>query len=51
MIKSFLTARNDSLNDDKRLAFDRVLFDLDFATQRIAPVGLVGAVLGALGPR
>lgn len=28
VVRSFLTARNDSLNDDKRLAFDKVVLDL-----------------------
>lgn len=28
MIRQFLTVRNDAINDDKRLSFDKAIFEL-----------------------
>lgn len=39
VIRQFLTVRNDSINDDKRLAFDKALVDLRIAaTRALCPV-------------
>lgn len=36
VVRSFLTAKNDSINDDKRLAFDKAVVELRAASLALA---------------
>lgn len=50
VVRQFLMSRNDALNDDKRLAFDKNLFLLRSraAAALREPRGLVAAAAGAV---
>lgn len=49
VIRYFLTARNDSLDDNKRLSFDKAILDVrHVADHALMPApGIIGRILGA----
>lgn len=52
-IKSFLTSRNESLNDDKKLSFDTAVLELRkqaLAVSNTSPFSLAAIGVGASGP-